>query len=78
MKVEAFYCKNDMHARIKRFSILCTPADSSDKTQLMYSTILLCFFASKYDINGSSLNYSAMSSNKFKYINMYIICKDKA
>jgi len=44
----------------------------------MYSTILLCLFASKYDINGSSLNYSTVSSNKFKYISMAIICKDKA
>jgi len=61
-----------------RFSILCIPTDSSDKTQLMYSTILLCLFASKYDINGSSLNYSTVSSNKFKYISMAIICKDKA
>jgi len=78
MKVEVFYCKNDMHVRKMRFSILCTPADSSDKTQLVYSTILLCFFVSKYDINGSRLNYSTMSSNKFNYINMYIICKDKA
>ena len=78
MKVEVFYCKNDMHVRTMRFSILCTPAGSSDKTKLMYSTILLCFFVSKYDINGSRLNYSTMSSNKFKYINMYIICKGKA
>jgi len=76
MKVEVLYCKNDMHVRTMRFNILCTPADSSDKTQLMYSTILLCFFVSKYD--GSRLNYSTMSSNKFKYINVYIICKDKA
>ena len=61
-----------------RFSILCTPTDSSDKTQLMYSTILLCLFTSKYDINGDRLNYITLSSNKFKYINMYIICQDKA
>jgi len=27
-------------------------------------------FTSKYDINGSRLNYSTVSSNKFKYINM--------
>jgi len=50
-----------------RFSIFCTPADSSGKTQLMCSTILLCLFASNYDINGSSLNYSTVSSYKFKY-----------
>ena len=78
MKVEVFYCKNDIHVRTMRFSILCSPADSSDKTQLMHSTILLCFFVSKYEINASRLNYSTMPSNKFKYINMYIICKDKA
>jgi len=78
MKVEVFYCKNDMHVRTMPFSILCTPTDSSDKTQLMFSTILLCFFVSEYNINGSRLNYPTMSSNKFKYINMYIICKDKA
>jgi len=78
MKVEVFYCKNDMHVRTMRFNILCTPAYSSDKTQLMFSTILLYFFVSKYDINGSRLNYSTMSSNKLKYINVYIICKDKA
>ena len=52
-----------------RFSILCIATDSSDKAQLMCSTIMLCLFASKYDINGSRLNYSTcVSSNKFKYI----------
>jgi len=54
-----------------RFSILCTPTDSSDETQLMYSAILLCLFVSKYDINGSRLKYSTMTSNKFKNIDMY-------
>jgi len=45
-----------------RFSILCTPTDSCDKTQLMRSTPLLCLlFASKYDLNGSRLNYSTVS-----------------
>jgi len=58
-----------MQVRPMRFSILCTPTDSSDKSQLTFSTILLCLFVSKYDINGSRLNYSTMSSNKFKYIN---------
>jgi len=66
MKVEVFYCKSDIHVRLMRFCILCTPTDSSDKTQLMYSTELLCLFVSKYDINGSKLNYSTSSSNKFK------------
>jgi len=52
-----------MHVRPMRFSILCTATDSSDKVQLMCSTILLCLFASKYDINGSRLNYSTVYSN---------------
>jgi len=65
-----FYCKSDMHVRPKRLSILCTPTDSFDKTQLMFSTILLSLFVSKCGINGSRLNYSTMSSNKFKYIDM--------
>ena len=70
MKVEVFYCKNDMHVRtMRRFSILCNPTDSSEKKQLMCSTILLCLFTSKYDINGGRLNCSTVSSNKFKYIN---------
>ena len=56
MKTEVFYCKNDMHVRPMRFSILCTPTDSSDKTQLKYSFILLCLFVSIYDV-GSRLNY---------------------
>ena len=70
MKVEVFCYKNDMHVRPMRFSILCTPTDSSDKSQLIYSTILLCLFVSKYDTNGSRLNYSTMTSSKFKYIYM--------
>ena len=78
MKTEVFYCKSDMHVRTIRFSILRTPTDSSDKTQLMYSTILLCLFTSNYDINGDWLNYITLSSNKFRYINVYIICQDKA
>jgi len=78
IKTEVFCCKSGMHVRPMRFSILSNPTDGSDKTQLMCSTILLCLFASKYDINGSRLNYSTMTSNKFKYINVQIICKDKA
>jgi len=72
MKVEVFYCKSDMHVRPMRFSILCTPTDSSDKNPIdfFHYCILLCLFVSKYDTNGSRLNYSIMSSNKFKYINM--------
>jgi len=68
MKVEVFYRKSDiMHVRPMRFSILCTSTDCSDETQLMFSTIALYLFVSKYDINGSRLNYnSPISSNKFK------------
>ena len=77
MKTEVFYFKSDMHIRPTRFRILCTPTDSSDKTQLMCSTILLCLFPSRYGIDGVRLNCSTVSSNKFKYINMQIICKDK-
>jgi len=36
--------KIDMHVRPMRFTVLCTPTDSSDKTQVMCSTILLCSF----------------------------------
>jgi len=71
MKTDVFYCKSDVLVLPMRFSILCTPTDSSDKTQLMCSTTLLCLFASKYDINGSRLNYyNTVSINKFKYNNM--------
>jgi len=70
MEIEVFYCKSDMHVLPMRFSILCTPSDSFAKIQLMYSTILMCLFVSKYDISGSKLNYSIMPSNKFEYINM--------
>jgi len=66
-----------MHVLPMRFSILCTQSGSSDKTQIMCFTILLRLFTSKYDINGSRLNYSTVSSNKFKYINTQLICKDK-
>jgi len=59
-----------MHMQPMRFSILRTSTYSSYKAQLMCSTIMLCLFASKYDFNGSRLNYSTMSRNKFKYINM--------
>jgi len=50
MKTEVFQSKSDMHVRLMRFSILCTPTDSSDKTELMSSTILQCLFTSKDDI----------------------------
>jgi len=70
MKAEVLCYKNDVHVRPMRFSILCTPTESSDKSQLMYSTILLCLFVSKYDTNRSRLNCSTMTSSKFKYIYM--------
>jgi len=66
MKTEVFYCKSDMHVRPMPFGILCTPTDSSDKTQMVSSTILLCLFTFKYDINENRLNYSTVSRNKFK------------
>jgi len=66
MKVEVFYYASDMYSTCDQ----CNSAISSlqltaVKTQLMYSTILLWLFVSKYDINGSRLNYSTMSKNKF-------------
>ena len=45
MKTEVYYYKSDMQVRPTRFSILWTPSDSSDKTQLICYTILLCLFA---------------------------------
>jgi len=36
MKTNIFYYKRDMRVRPMRFNILCTPTDSSDKTQSMY------------------------------------------
>jgi len=75
MKIDVFYYKSDMHVRPLRFSILYTPTDSSDETQLMYFTILLCLFVSKCDINASKMNYSTVSSNKFLSI---LICKSSA
>jgi len=41
-----FLMSSDMHVRPTRFTVLYTPTDSSDKTQLMCSTILLCLFVS--------------------------------
>jgi len=38
--------KSGMHVRPMRFTVLYTPTDSSHKTQLMCSTILLCLFVS--------------------------------
>ena len=61
-EIDVFYYMSEMHVRPMRFSILFTPTDSSGKTQLMYSTILLCFFVSTYET--SRLKYSTVSSNK--------------
>jgi len=37
--------KSDMHVRpMMRFTVLCTPTDSSDKTQPMCSAIMLRWF----------------------------------
>ena len=57
MKTEVFYCKNDMYVRLMRFSILSTSADSSDKTQMMFSTILLCLFVSKFETVADTENF---------------------
>jgi len=80
VKTEVFYYKTrselNLHVRSMRFSILHSLDNSSDKTQMMYSTKLLCLLTSKYDINGSRLNYSTVSRNKFKYINMKTMYKD--
>jgi len=76
MKTEAFYCKSDTHVRPIRLSIACTQTDSSDKTQMICSPILLCLFTSIYDINRSRLNYSTACSNKSKHC--ILICKSSA
>jgi len=44
MKIDVLYLKSDVHMRPMRFNVLCTSTDSSDKTQVMCSTILLCLF----------------------------------
>jgi len=69
MKIDVFYLKSDMHVRPTRFTVLCTPTDSSDKTQLMCSTILLCLFVSYSGRSATKLNYSTISNNKIKFIN---------
>ena len=61
--------KSDKHVRPMRFTVLCTPTDSSDKTQLKCSTILLCLFAPQSDSSATKLNYSTMSNNKIRFIN---------
>ena len=50
--------ESDMHVRPMNFTVLCTPTDSSDKTQLMCSTILLCLFVSQSDSSVTKLNYN--------------------
>jgi len=73
MIIDVFYYKSDMHTRPMQFRLSCTPADSSDKTQLICSTILMCLFVSKYDISANRLNDTVVSRNKFKYHTL--ICK---
>ena len=69
MKIDVFYFKSDMHVRTMRFAVLYTPTDSSDKTQLMCSTILLCLCVSQSDSSATKLNYnSTLSNNKIKFI----------
>jgi len=60
----------DIHVLPMRFSTLCTTAHNFNKTQLIFSTILLCLFTSKYDFCTSRLKASTASKNKFKYINL--------
>jgi len=61
--------KSDMHVRPMRFTALCTPTDSSGKTLLMCSTILLCLFVSQTDSSVTKLNCITMPNNKIKFIN---------
>ena len=49
MKTEVLYCKSDMHVWPMQFSILCTPTDSSDKTQLvLYKIAVLIHIQIRY------------------------------
>jgi len=61
--------KSDMRKRPMRLTVLCTPTDSSDKTQLMCFAILLFLFVPYSDSNATKLNYSTVSNNKIKFIN---------
>jgi len=62
--------KIDMHVRPMRFTVLCTPTDSSDETELICSTIFLCLFVLQCDSTVIKLSYSTMSNNKIKFINI--------
>ena len=60
MKIIVFYCKSDTHVQPMRFSILCTPTDNSDKTQMMCSTIYMAVFVYSqipYSWNQAELQY---------------------
>jgi len=48
MKTEVFNCKSDMHVRAMRFSILCTPTDSSDETYVFYHIAVLAYIQIRY------------------------------
>ena len=67
MQIDVFYSRMICTGDQWRFTVLCTPADSSDKTQLMCSTILLCLFVSYSDSSATSLNYSTLSNNKTSF-----------
>jgi len=68
MKIDVFYFKSDMRVRPMRFTVMCTPTDSSDKTQLMCFAILLFLFVPYSDSSATKLNYGTMSNNKIKFI----------
>ena len=67
--------ESDMHVRPMRFTVLCTTTDSSDKSKLICSAILLFLFASQSASSASKLNHSTMYKNKSKFINF---CRDTA
>jgi len=50
MKTEVFNGKSDMHVRPMRFSILCTPTDSSDKkpSDVFYYIAVLVYIQVRY------------------------------
>ena len=50
MKTEVFYCKSDMRVRPVRFSILCTPTDSSEKktNDVFYYIAVLVYIQIRY------------------------------
>jgi len=59
MKTEVFYCKSDMHVRSMRFSILCTPTDSSDKNtnDVFYYVAVLVYTRIRYEWKQAELQF---------------------